>query len=480
MRVLHIASEVTPFVKTGGLADVVGELPISLAKNGVESIVILPLYQSIKPFYREQFQFIKHFDVYLGIGKKYAGIFKYERNGVTYYFIDNESYFGRNGIYGYDDEGERYGFFQMAAIELIGHLQLRPDIVHCHDWQTGMVSVLYYEKYQYYPFYENIRFIFTVHNPAYQGNYSLDILDKIFGISKETYFYGKTRFNDNVSYLKSALIYSDYVTTVSKSYKNELCSLEGGYGLESIFSYRYEDLFGIVNGIDYDSYNPDDDLQLVYHFNKDNIENKVKNKTLLQKRYELEVNEDIPLFSCITRLTWQKGVELILDNAERLINEHNAQLFIIGSGDYHYERRLQELRDRFPKNVAIYIGYNGELARKVYAASDMFLMPSLFEPCGISQLISLRYGTIPIVREVGGLKDTVVPYNEYTSKGTGFSFTKFDNNDFYHIINYALSFYKQKDRWNDLVKQAMNANWSWDKQCSEYIDLYKKLINKFE
>lgn len=474
MKVLFATSEATPFIKTGGLADVCGELPICLAKRGVEVGVVLPLYSMIPNKYKEKFVFIKHFDIYLGNGKQYAGIFQYIYKGLTFYFIDNEKYFSRPSIYGYDDEGERFAFYNCAFVELISHLKLQPNIVHCNDWQTGMIPVLYHEHYKNFEYYQNIKFIMTVHNPAYQGNFPSEMLDKLFMMNYELYENGKLRFNNQLSYLKAGLIYADRITTVSKTYKNDLCSNEGGYGLQNIFSYRYKDFYGIVNGIDYEINNPKTDKNIYYQYDRRNIGNKKKNKMIFQEKYGLKVDQNIPLLAMVTRLTWQKGLDIFFGTIERVI-KNNVQLLVIGSGDYDYEQKLQSLRDRYPDKVVIYIGYEPVLAKLAYAASDYFLMPSLFEPCGISQLIALRYGSLPIVREVGGLVDTVEAYNEITKEGTGFSFKNYDCNELLNTINYALSFYNKED-YKLIVKQAMKRNFSWEKSCDEYIELYKSLL----
>ena len=474
MKVLFATSEATPFVKTGGLADVCGELPICLAKKGVDVGVVLPLYSSIPQKYRKDFEFVKHFDIYLGNGKQYAGIFKYVHKGVTFYFIDNEKYFARDAVYGYADEGERFAFYDFAFIELISHLQLQPDIVHCNDWQTGMIPVLYHEHYKNFDFYQNIKFIMTVHNPAYQGNYPREIINQLFMLNQNLYDCGKLRFNNCLSYLKAGLEYSDRITTVSRTYKDELCSYEGGYGLQSLFAYRYRDFYGIVNGIDYDTNNPAIDKDLEFKYDVNNFENKKKNKIIFQNKFGLPQNENIPVFAMVSRLTWQKGLDIFFGMADRLL-QHDVQLFVVGSGDAEYEQRLQELRDRYPNKVGIFIGYQPALAKLAYASSDYFLMPSLFEPCGISQLIALRYGSLPIVREVGGLVDTVKPYNVYTKEGTGFSFKNYSSDDFLYVVEYALSFYGKEDH-DILIKQAMTQDCSWEKSSEEYIELDKSLL----
>ena len=474
MKVLFATSEATPFIKTGGLADVCGELPICLAKKGVEVGVVLPLYSLIADKYKNNFTFVKHFDIYLGNGKQYAGIFKYEHKGVTFYFIDNKKYFDRPAVYDFDDEGERYAFYNCAFLELISHLQLQPDIVHCNDWQTGMIPVLYHEHYKNFEYYDNIKFIMTVHNPAFQGSYPSEILDQLFMMNRDLYESGKLRFNNCVSYLKAGLVYSDRISTVSRTYKNELCSVEGGYGLHSIFSYRYNDFYGIVNGIDYEMNNPKTDEDIYYQYDRRNIGNKKKNKMKFQEEFGLPVNPDIPLLAMVSRLTWQKGLDIFFGIADLLL-QRNVQLLVIGSGEKEYEQKLQALRDRYPDKVAIYIGYQPRLAKIAYAASDYFLMPSLFEPCGISQLIALRYGSLPIVREVGGLVDTVKPYNEYTKEGTGFSFRYYHCDDLMHVIDYALSFY-DKEEFKGIVKEAMRQDFSWEKSCDEYLALYKSLL----
>lgn len=474
MKVLFATSEASPFIKTGGLADVCGELPICLANKGVDVSVVLPLYSLISDKYKKEFEFIESYDVYLGNGKQYVGIYKFIYKSVSFYFIDNEKYFARNGIYGFDDEGERYAYFSFAVLELISHLKLYPDIVHCNDWQTGMIPVLYHENYKNYDYYQNIKFIMTVHNPAYQGNYPSEMTDKIFKLNYDLYTSGKLRFNNQLSYLKSGLVYSDRITTVSKTYKDDLCSYEGGYGLQNIFSYRYRDFYGFVNGIDYEINNPKKDNDIYFTYDLRNIKNKKKNKMEFQKEYGLEINPDIPLFAMVTRLTWQKGLDIFFGMVERLLKK-NVQLLVVGSGDSDYEYRLQNLRDKYPNKIIIYIGYQPKLAKIAYAASDYFLMPSLFEPCGISQLIALRYGSLPIVREVGGLVDTVKPYNEYTKSGTGFSFKNYNSDEFFNTVEYALSFYN-KEEFINIVKQAMKEDFSWEKSSKDYLELYKSLL----
>lgn len=477
MHIIHVASEATPFIKTGGLADVIGELSKNQAKKGLTVSVILPKYSKINECFTKEFIFCKHFDVYLGTGRQYCGVYKYFYEGVNFYFLDNEKYFRRDNIYGYDDEGERFGYFSVAALEVMAHLQLQPNIVHCHDWQTGMVSVMYHEHYKNYPFFENYRFIYTIHNPMFQGNYPRNILGGVFMLSDDIFNNGKIRFKNMVSYLKAGLIYCDIITTVSKSYKEELCTWEGGCGLENIFSYRYQDFYGIVNGIDYELNDPLQDKALSTNYSFKNISKKAENKLALQKQYNLKIDKNIPLFAMVTRLTSQKGIDLLLQIGDELLSK-DVQLIVIGTGDFHYEYHLQTLRDKFGDKMIVYFGYQADLAKMAYAASDFFLMPSLFEPCGISQLIAMRYGSLPIVREVGGLKDTVTPYNEYTLKGTGFSFMEYTSIDFMNCINYALYIYQFKHHMKAMVTQAMKADFSWHQAMNEYQKLYELVLKR--
>lgn len=475
MNILFISSEASPLAKSGGLADVVGELPISLNKLGCKTAIIMPKYSTIKEEYVKQFEFIANFDVFMGGKIEYCGIFKFILKNVTYYLIDHEKYFKRNNLYGYEDDTLRFGYFSRAAIEAIKILNLKIDILHCHDWHTGMIPLLYKENYCKDPFYYGIKTVFTVHNPAYQGYANRNFLSSVFNLSQASFENGGSKFGDSINYLKTGLIYSDKITTVSLTHAKELLCPEFSYGLDPIFELRKGDFLGIVNGIDYDVYNPLTDTSLKNHYSADNMEGKYLNKRFLQQQFHLKESKLIPVFGVVTRFTWQKGIDILLNSIDRLMTQ-NIQLIILGSGDQEFEDRLAYYQRKYPDKISVYFGYNDEIARYIYSGSDFYLMPSLFEPCGISQMIAMRYGSIPIVRETGGLIDTVAPYNEYTGFGTGFSFHNYSSEDFLHMVEYALKFYRKKTVWKKIIHQTMCANWSWEDSANKYKELYKSLL----
>lgn len=476
MHVLFVASEAVPFIKTGGLADVVGELPKYLVKNGVKVSLVLPKYSAIDFSLIKEAKLIKYFDVYMNNQKVYAGIHHLEKNGVNYYFIDNESLFHRDSIYGYHDDDARFGFFNIAVMEMISHLQLNVDVVHSHDWQAGPLAMLYYEKYHHYPFYENIKWVFTIHNPAYQGLCNPDIISNVFGLDMNLYHSGTLRFKDSFSFLKVGIVYANKITTVSPTHATELFDPYYAYGLENVIQLRSNDLIGILNGIDYDKYNPLTDTNIKQNY-RSSLKKKMINKLALQERCNLEIDEDIPLLGLVTRLTWQKGIDIVSPYIEDLLSK-GVQIIVLGSGDKNYEDELRFYASRYKKHFYIYVGFNDELAHQIYAGADMLLMPSLFEPCGISQMIALRYGTIPIVRETGGLSDTIHPYNVYTKQGNGFSFRNYSYNDMAHVIDYALEQYHNKEVWNILFKNALKSNFSWNQSAKSYAKLYGLLTSE--
>ena len=471
MHILMATSECAPFIKTGGLGDVVGSLPQALMQQGHQCIVVLPLYKTSK--HRENMEYITSYDIYVGSRKKYCGIFKYFYEGIEYYFIDNEEYFNRDQIYGYDDDEVRFGYFDFAVLELISHLQLNVDILHCHDWQSAMIIPLYYQKYCTHPYYENIKTMFTIHNIAYQGKCNPSYLQDIFGIPYE--LYENFRNDDCFNMMKSAIVYSNYITTVSPSYACEILSHEYGEGLQYILNYRKDDLFGIVNGIDDQLFNPKTDLTLSTQYDCDHLDLKLKNKVELQKQLGVQENQDIPMIGIVTRLTWQKGIDLILQEIHHLMKK-NIQVVLLGTGDYHYEDALYKLGCQYPNKLKVILKYDFVLSNQIYGASDMFLMPSLFEPCGLSQLMAMRYGSLPIVRETGGLKDTVMAYNQYTGAGDGFSFKNYSGFEMMNCINYALETYQNKEVWYQLVKQAMTKSLNWTNSAKSYLHLYQKLM----
>jgi len=475
MKILFVTSEATPYIKSGGLADVLGSLPKELVKQGVEASVVLPKYRDMK--LADTLEFVTSFYIWVSWRREYCGVFKTELDGVTFYFIDNERYFGRPGLYSYDDDNERFAFFDFAVLEMLSHLNIKPDIMSLHDWQTAMIAPLYKERYGYYDFYRNIKITFTIHNIAYQGKADPRLINDLYGLGDHLYYNGNLRHDNCFNMMKSAILYSDMVTTVSPTYAKEILTEEYGEGLQSILNMKRDNLVGIINGIDYDVNNPEKDPQILHHFNKDNWKTeKVKNKLALQREVGLPENEEVPLIGIVTRLTWQKGLDLILPKMEELVGR-DAQVVILGAGDRKYEEALAYWGENYREKVSCNLKYDFGLSCRIYAGCDMFLMPSLFEPCGLSQMMSLRYGTIPIVRETGGLKDSVIPYNEYEKTGTGFSFAHYSADEMMSVIDYAISIYNQKDHWETLVDSAMNEKLDWENSAEKYMEVFNKLVD---
>ena len=475
MKVLFVGSEANPFIKTGGLGDVLGSLPKSVKKLGVDARVVIPKYKNINENLKGQLRFVNWFRVPVGWRNQYCGIFEYEEDGVKYYLLDNEYYFGRDGLYGYYDDGERFAFFNRAALMFLKTINYQPDIIHCNDWQTGMIPVLLEVEYAKDLFYYNMKTVFSIHNIKFQGIFPKEILPELFGYDLEPYYNGSLAFDGGISFMKGGILYSDKVSTVSYSYVDEIKTQEYGERLDSVLRERGYALSGILNGIDYREFNPEGD-NLIYHtFNQHWLEGKAINKRQLQRDLGLPVNDNVAMISMVTRLTNQKGLDLVVDIADRLL-QHDVQLVILGTGDYHYENHFRGLANRYRDKVSANIKFDNGLAHKIYAASDMFLMPSLFEPCGLGQLIALRYGTVPIVRETGGLKDTIHPYNQYTGFGNGFSFRNYNANELLNTTEYALDIFRDKNRWNSIVSQALNSDNSLEKSANDYNEMYKHLI----
>lgn len=475
MKVLFVGSEANPFIKTGGLGDVLGSLPKSVKKLGIDARVVIPKYKNINENLKGKLKFINWFRVPVGWRNQYCGIFEYEENGVKYYLLDNEYYFGRDGLYGYYDDGERFAFFNRAALMFLKIIDYQPDIIHCNDWQTGMIPVLLEVEYAKDLFYYNMKTVFSIHNIKFQGIFPKEMLPELFGYDLEPYYNGSLAFDGGISFMKGGILYSDKVSTVSYSYVDEIKTQEYGERLDSVLRERGYALNGILNGIDYKEFNPESD-NLIYHtFNQQWLEGKAINKRELQRELGLPVNDNVAMISMVTRLTNQKGLDLVVDIADRLL-QHDVQLVILGTGDYHYENHFRGLADRYRDKVSVNIKFDNGLAHKIYAASDMFLMPSLFEPCGLGQLIALRYGTVPIVRETGGLKDTIRPYNQYTGLGNGFSFRNYNANELLNTTEYALDIFRDKNRWNSIVNQALNSDNSLEKSANDYNEMYKHLM----
>ncbi|CAM2079347.1 MULTISPECIES: glycogen synthase GlgA [Clostridia] len=477
MRVLFAASEAHPFIKTGGLGDVMGALPKSLAKLGVDVRVVIPKYKNIKDELKQKLQFVKWFTVSVGWRNQYCGIFQYQYKGVIYYFIDNEYYFNRDGLYGYFDDGERFAFFNRAVLEFIKQIDWQPDLINCNDWQTGMVPVLLNLEYKKDEFYSKIKTVFSIHNLLFKGSFSPKVLPELFGYDYMPLVNGSVELDGSVSFLKGGLNYCDQITTVSNTYAEEIKTPQYGEGLDGFLRSKSYYLMGIVNGIDYEEFNPQDDKLIFKNFNINSIDNKVQNKLSLQRELGLPQKKDTPMIGLISRLTHQKGCDLIVNMIDRLL-QRDIQLVILGTGDYWYEETFKNLQYRYPDKVSANIKFDNTLAHKIYAATDMFLMPSLFEPCGLGQLIALRYGSIPIVRETGGLKDTISPYNQYNGVGNGFGFKNFNSNELMQIIEYALTIYNDKNAWNNIIRQAMNSDNSWEKSAMQYKWLYEGVVNR--
>lgn len=477
MRVLFAASEAHPFIKTGGLGDVMGALPKSLARLGVDVRVVIPKYKNIKDELKQKLQFVKWFTVSVGWRNQYCGVFQYQYKGVIYYFIDNEYYFNRDGLYGYFDDGERFAFFNRAVLEFIKQVNWQPDLINCNDWQTGMVPVLLNLEYKKDEFYSKIKTVFSIHNLLFKGSFSPKVLPELFGYDYMPLVNGSVELDGAVSFLKGGLNYCDQITTVSNTYAEEIKTPQYGEGLDGFLRSKSYYLMGIVNGIDYEEFNPQDDKLIFKNFNINSIDNKVQNKLSLQRELGLPQKKDTPMIGLISRLTHQKGCDLIVNMIDRLL-QRDIQLVILGTGDYWYEETFKNLQYRYPDKVSANIKFDNTLAHKIYAATDMFLMPSLFEPCGLGQLIALRYGSIPIVRETGGLKDTISPYNQYNGVGNGFGFKNFNSNELMQIIEYALTIYNDKNAWNNIIRQAMNSDNSWEKSAMQYKWLYEGVVNR--
>lgn len=475
MKVLLVASEAHPFIKTGGLGDVIGALPKELKNKGVDARVVIPKYRGINEKLKGKLTFVKWFMVKVGWRNQYCGVFEYDNNGIIYYLIDNEYYFDRDGLYGHYDDGERFAYYDRAVIEFLKEIEWHPDIIHCNDWQTGMIPVLLKLEYVKDDFYRNIKTIFSIHNMLFQGVFPPEILPDLFAYDMEPFNNRSLEFYGGVSFMKGGINYSDKISTVSHTYAEEIRTPQYGEKLDGLLQERGYAVKGIVNGIDYEEYNPYNDKYIYKIYEENYIADKEDNKIKLQEELSLPINKDIPMLGIVSRLTNQKGIDLVINIADRLL-QNNIQLVVVGTGDYHYEEHFKNLQNRYRDKVSVNIGFNNKLAHKVYASCDMFLMPSLFEPCGLGQLIALRYGAIPIVRETGGLKDTISPYNKYNGVGNGFSFSNYNAHELLMITEYALEIYQDKERWYSIISQAINSNNSWEKSAEEYCNMYLGVI----
>lgn len=475
MKVLYVASEALPFMASGGLGDVAGSLPQALRKRMVGCRVVMPMYDTIKQELKDSMTFVTSFTVPVAWRRQYCGIFEAKYNGVIYYLIDNQYYFKRDGIYGYYDDAERFAFFSRAVLEMLPHVDFKPDIIHCNDWQSALVPVYYSTMYAQSPGYENIKTVFTIHNIQYQGTYGKELIPEVLGIPAE--YTSVVEYDNDVNFMKGAIESANRVTTVSPSYANEILDPWYSHGLDPILNERSWKLSGILNGIDVDLYNPETDKDIFKTYNASSFTaGKAKNKKALQELMGLPVKPDTPLIGMVSRLVSHKGLDLIKAVLEELIVTTDVQVVVLGSGEWQYEEFFKDMARRHPDQVAINLGFNPPLSKKVYAGSDMFLMPSQSEPCGLSQMIALRYGSIPIVRETGGLRDSIQDSGD--GEGNGFVFSNYNAHDMLHTIHRAIDGYQNKKGWKILVKRAMECDYSWGKSANEYIRLYKDLLKE--
>lgn len=474
IKVLFAASEAVPFAKTGGLADVAGTLPRELLELGADARLIMPKYRSIPRSFVDRMEYIGYVYVDLSWRHQYCAVLKLEHEGLQVYFIDNEYYFNRDGLYGHFDEAEQFAFFSKALLKVLPLIDFRPDIVHCNDWQTGVVSIFLKACFGHEEYYKDIKTVYTIHNLKYQGIFPKDILGDLLGLGWEHYNADGLEFHDCINFMKAGIVYSDLITTVSKTYAEEIKSDFFGENLNGIINKHSDKLSGIVNGIDYRENDPMTDDRIFKNFNGSKLQDKYVNKGMLQESLGLPQREDVPVIGIVSRLVDQKGFDLIASVFEALL-QLDLQLVVLGTGEQKYEDMFRDAALRYPDKVSANLKYDGILAQRIYAGSDMFLMPSLYEPCGLSQLFSLRYGTVPIVRETGGLNDTIEPYNEFTGEGTGITFANYNAHEMLDAVKRSLDLYRQKNIWETIVRNGMQQDFSWNKSAQEYMELYNKL-----
>jgi len=480
INILFVASEAVPFIKTGGLADVVGSLPKFFDKDKYDVRVIIPKYTCLLSEYLDKMVYKTHFYIDLAWRTQYVGIYELEYDGIIFYFIDNEFYFTGSKPYGYVHEDiEKFAFFSKAVLSAIPVIGFKPDIIHCNDWQTGLVPVYLKERFANGEYFQGVKSIMTIHNLKFQGVWDLKKVRDITGLADYYFTPDKLEAYNDANFLKGGIIYADYITTVSSSYAQEIQTPFYGEGLDGLMRSRSNSLCGIVNGIDYTEYDPETDIRIKFNFNQITFrKEKWKNKIALQKELSLDIDKNKFMIGIVSRLTDQKGLDLIAYVMDQICAE-DVQLVILGTGDEKYENMFRHYDWKYNNRVSANIYYSEDMSHKIYASCDAFLMPSLFEPCGLSQLMSLRYGTVPIVRETGGLKDTVQPYNEYESSGTGFSFTNYNAHEMLRIINYAKNvYYKKKREWNKIIDRGMLTDYSWNLSAKKYEELYDKLSNE--
>lgn len=479
VKVLFTSAEAAPFFKTGGLGDVAYALPKEIAKDPeIDIRVALPYYQQMPERYKNQLEEVCHFRFQLGVKNVYCGIKQLDQDGVTYYFIDNLAYFDRGTLYGDWDDGERFGYFSTAIIEMLEVIDWIPDIIHNNDWQTAMVPVLLVDRYHWKNRLQNIRKVLTIHNIRFQGIYEPEILSTVFGTSYNTFTQDGLRHHDKVNFLKGGINFSDRVTTVSPSYAGEILTEAFGEGLDGVLRYNQWKLHGIINGIDYDLNNPATDSRIAANYSMDDMSGKGVNKQALQDRLGLPQRQDVPIIGVVSRLTDQKGFQLVESCLDQLL-QGEVQVVVLGTGDPQFENSFNYFQQAYPDKMRAMIMFDVDLAQQIYAGSDMFLMPSAFEPCGLSQMIAMRYGTVPIVHEVGGLKDTVQAFNRFTGQGNGFSFYQFDRDTLLNTLYYAIdTYYNQPETWQAIQRQGMEGDFSWSQPAQSYIALYQDLLSE--
>ena len=479
VKILFAASEAVPFIKTGGLADVVGSLPKYLDKDEYDVRIVLPKYACMDENLKKMLRFHSHFYVSLGWRKQYAGILTAQYENIIYYFIDNEYYFAGDKPYNniYEDV-EKFAFFSKAVLDELSLLDFCPDIIHCHDWQTGLIPTYLKNYYNQSSFYQNIKTVFSIHNMKFQGRWKLNAVKDVTGLPEHLFLPEGLESYGKANYLKGGVLYADIVTTVSPTYAKEIQTKEGGEGLDGLMCQKREKLYGILNGIDYELYNPKTDSHMAKHFDTlDFVPGKKTNKIALQKLLHLPVDETVFLVSIVSRLTDQKGFDLVAYDMDRILSQDKIQFAVLGTGEEKYENMFYYFASKYPDKMKVSTDYSEALAHKMYASSDAFLMPSLFEPCGLSQLMSMRYGTIPMVRETGGLKDTVEAYNEYEKTGTGFSFCNYNADEMLDMIHYAMHiYYDDRENWNAMALRCMKKDYSWNNSAKAYEKIYNQLL----
>lgn len=472
MKVLFASSEALPFKASGGLGDVAGSLPQALRKRLIGCRVVMPLYDTISQELKDSMTFLTSISVPVAWRRQYCGIFEAKAGGVIYYLLDNQYYFKRDGIYGYYDDAERFAFFARAVLEIIPAIGFKPDIIHCNDWQTALTPVYYNTLYANRPGYENIKTVFTIHNIQYQGTYGMELVNEVIGIPESAT--SLVEYDGDVNFMKGAIETADKVTTVSPSYANEILDPWYSHGLDIILNQRSWKLSGILNGIDTDLYNPETDKDIAVNYNSSNFEPKKINKQKLQEYFSLPIREDVPVIGMVTRLVGHKGLDLVKAVLDELLATTDIQFVVLGSGEWQYESFFKDMAAKYPDKMGLKLGFVPSLSKKIYAGADMFLMPSKSEPCGLSQMISLRYGTIPIVRETGGLRDSIKDSGD--GEGNGFTFSSYNAHDMLFTIKRAIEGYSHREGWHILMKRAMECDNSWGKSANEYIRLYKSLL----